>query len=70
MVRLPAAFALACCAWLPGAFAQDRVNIGGKFSVEAPASPGWQPTGGPGSWLKHLVPEGHTLAFIVAAGRS
>ncbi len=70
MARLLAAFALACCAWLPAAFGQERVNIGGRFSVEAPASPGWQPTGGPGSWLKHLVPEGHTLAFIVAAGPS
>lgn len=70
MARLLAALALLCCAWPPGSFAQGRLDIGGKFSIEAPASPGWQPTGGPGSWLKYLPPEGHTLAFVVATGPS
>jgi hypothetical protein len=65
------AFLLLACAWLPGAPAQSaRIDIGGGFSVEAPASPGWQPTGGPGSWLKRLAPEGHSLAFVVATGPS
>lgn len=58
-------------AWPPTAGAQStRIDIGGGFSIEAPTSPGWQPTGGPGSWLKRLAPEGHTLAFVVATGPS
>lgn len=50
--------------------AQERIDLGGGFSIEPPAPPGWQPTGGPGSWLKRLASEGHSLAFVVATGPS
>lgn len=64
---------LAACAraQVPGGeAAPSRIDLGQRFSIEAPAGAGWQPGGTPGSFRKTLEGRGHTLVLQAAAGAS
>lgn len=48
----------------------DRIEIGGRFSVLDPAQAGFRTGLGPGSFLKELGGQGHSLVVTVASGTS
>jgi hypothetical protein len=63
---------LARSAWAatPDPGEASRVDIGHRFSVEAPVGDGWQKTAEPATYLRELEPKGHSLVLVAVTGPS